>query len=45
MNTLTILLLCLAAGVFAISAALERSLIAAGLFFWVLVYLVPLLAK
>lgn len=45
MQTLTIVFLILAAGVFGISAALERSLIAAGLFFWVLVFLVPLLAK
>lgn len=45
MHEFTIVMLFLAAGAFAVSAALERSLVAAGLLFWVLVFLVPMLVK
>lgn len=45
MHTFVLIMYILGALAFAVSAVVARSLIAAGLLCWLLVYLVPLLAK
>lgn len=45
MNTFVLIMYIFAALSFAVAAWTARSLIALGLLFWVLIYLVPLLAK